>query len=80
MQLIGQMNRIDVALLPIGDNFTMGIDDAVKAVEFLKPQVAIPMHYKTFDVIDADPHEFARKAVATGSRIEVLDFGKSFEF
>jgi L-ascorbate metabolism protein UlaG (beta-lactamase superfamily) len=80
MQLIGQMNRIDVALLPIGDNFTMGIDDAVKAVEFLKPQVAIPMHYKTFDVIDADPHEFARKASAAGARAEVLDIGKSLEF
>jgi L-ascorbate metabolism protein UlaG (beta-lactamase superfamily) len=49
-------------------------------VEFLQPQVAIPMHYKTFDVIDADPHEFARKASATGARIEVLDIGKSFEF
>ena len=80
MQLIGQMNRIDVALLPIGDNFTMGIDDAAKAVEFLKPQVAIPMHYKTFEVIDVDPHEFARKASATGGRVEVLDIGKSFEF
>jgi len=80
MQLIGQMNRIDIALLPIGDNFTMGIDDAVKAVEFLKPQVAIPMHYKTFDVIDVDPHEFARKAAALGARVEVLEIGKSFEF
>jgi len=80
MQLIGQLNRIDVALLPIGDNFTMGIDDAVKAVEFLKPQVAIPMHYKTFDVIDADPLEFAGKALAAGTRAEVLDIGKSFEF
>jgi L-ascorbate metabolism protein UlaG (beta-lactamase superfamily) len=58
----------------------MGIDDAAKAVEFLKPQVAIPMHYKTFDLIDADPHEFARKAAAKGSRIEVVDIGKSFEF
>lgn len=80
MQLIGQMNAIDVALLPIGDNFTMGIDDAVKAVEFLKPKVAIPMHYRTFEVIDADPHEFARKAAGIGVRVEVLDIGKSFEF
>jgi L-ascorbate metabolism protein UlaG (beta-lactamase superfamily) len=38
------------------------------------------MHYKTFDVIDTDPHEFARKASATGARIEVLDIGRSFEF
>ena len=80
MQLIGQMNSIDVALLPIGDNFTMGIDDAVKALEFLKPRAAIPMHYKTFDLIDVDPQEFARQASATGTRVEILDIGKTFEF
>ena len=44
MKLIGEMNSIDVALLPIGDNFTMGIDDAVKAVEFLNPKLSIPIH------------------------------------
>lgn len=61
MKLIGEMNPLDAALLPIGDNFTMGIDDAVKAVEFLKPKIAIPMHYDTFDVIKADPNEFVKK-------------------
>jgi L-ascorbate metabolism protein UlaG (beta-lactamase superfamily) len=78
MQLIGQLNRLDVALLPIGDNFTMGIDDAVKAVEFLRPRIAIPMHYKTFEVIEADPQEFARKASAHGTRVEVVPVGESF--
>ncbi len=48
MKLIGEMNKIDLMLLPIGDNFTMGIDDAVKAVEFVNPALAIPMHYNTF--------------------------------
>ncbi len=80
MQLIGEMNEIDVALLPIGDNFTMGIDDAVKAVEFLKPKLAVPMHYKTFEVIDADPNEFARKVEEKGFKARVLDFGESMEF
>ncbi|MEE9591302.1 MAG: metal-dependent hydrolase, partial [Thermodesulfobacteriota bacterium] len=51
MKLIGELNNLDVALIPIGDNFTMGIPDALKAVEFLKPKIAIPMHYNTFDVI-----------------------------
>lgn len=78
MQLIGKLNPLDVALLPIGDNFTMGIEDATMAVEFLKPKTAIPMHYKTFDIIDADPHEFAKKARALGTRVEVLDIGQSF--
>jgi L-ascorbate metabolism protein UlaG (beta-lactamase superfamily) len=79
MQLIGQMNKIDVALLPIGDNFTMGIDDAAKAVEFLKPRVVVPMHYDTFEVIAADPREFAHKASQHGAHVEVLEIGKSLE-
>ncbi|MFQ5585636.1 MAG: metal-dependent hydrolase, partial [Thermodesulfobacteriota bacterium] len=58
MKLIGELNAIDVALLPIGDNFTMGISDALKAVEFLQPKTVIPMHYNTFDVIMQDPHTF----------------------
>jgi L-ascorbate metabolism protein UlaG (beta-lactamase superfamily) len=59
MQLL--KGRVDTALLPIGDNFTMGPEDAVRAVEFIEPKVVIPMHYNTFDVIRQDPHEFARQ-------------------
>ncbi|TDI88289.1 MAG: metal-dependent hydrolase [Caldithrix sp.] len=76
MKLIGEMNSIDVALLPIGDNFTMGIDDAVKAVEFLKPKLTIPIHYKTFDVIDVDPEEFVRKVEASRMKAQVLAVGE----
>ena len=76
MKLIGEMNSIDVALLPIGDNFTMGIDDAVKAVEFLNPRLAIPMHYKTFDVIDVEPQEFVRKIESSGMKAQVLAVGE----
>ena len=80
MQLIGEMDTIDVALLPIGDNFTMGIDDAVKAVEFLKPKLAVPMHYNTFDVIKADPQEFVEKVNAKGFKAQAIEFGGSIEF
>ncbi|MFQ5708230.1 MAG: metal-dependent hydrolase [bacterium] len=80
MKLIGEMNRIEVALLPIGDNFTMGIDDAVKATEFLNPKLVIPMHYKTFEVIDVDPAEFAQKVEAKGFKSEVLEFGSELTF
>jgi L-ascorbate metabolism protein UlaG (beta-lactamase superfamily) len=80
MQLIGEMNDIAVAVLPIGDNFTMGIDDAVKATELLAPAMVIPMHYKTFDVIDADPNEFREKVEAKGFGCRVLDYGESFEY
>jgi L-ascorbate metabolism protein UlaG (beta-lactamase superfamily) len=79
MQLIGELNKIDVALLPIGDNFTMGIDDAVKAVEFLKPKLTIPMHYQTFEVIEVDPNEFKRKVEAKGFDVKVLEPGGVLE-
>ena len=66
MKLIGELNAIDVAILPIGDNFTMGIDDAVRAAEMLSPRLVIPMHYNTFPPIAADPEEFRRKLEARG--------------
>ena len=80
MQLIGQLTPIDIFLVNIGDNFTMGIDDAVKAVEFVKPKLTIPMHYKTFDVIDVDPQEFVDKVKAKGFDVKLLGIGKSLEF
>lgn len=80
MKLIGEMNGpLDVALLPIGDNFTMGIDDAVKATEFLGAKVSIPMHYDTFDFIKADPGEFVKKVQAAGRRAVHVKPGASFE-
>ena len=80
MKLIGEMNQIHVAALPIGDNFTMGIDDAVKATEFLQPEIVIPIHYKTFDVIDVDPEEFASKVQAKGFKPKILEVGESLEY
>ncbi len=79
MKLIGEMNPLDAAIVPIGDNFTMGIDDAVKAIEFLNPKLAIPMHYETFDVISADPNEFKRKVESIGKKCTVIPFGESIE-
>ncbi len=79
MKLIGEMNKIDYMLLPIGDNFTMGITDAVKAVELTKPDVAIPIHYNTFPVIEANPNEFQRRLQAMGRKCIVMDFGEEIE-
>ncbi|MBS4536550.1 metal-dependent hydrolase [Clostridium sp. D2Q-14] len=59
MKLLEEEN-IDIALIPIGGNFTMDIYDAVRAVEFIKPKLVVPMHYDTFPVIKADPNEFKR--------------------
>ncbi len=78
MKLLGEEKPIDVALLPIGDNYTMGPDDALRAVEFLTPKLVIPMHYNTFDVIQQDPHAFAERVKAsTRADCLVLSPGES---
>lgn len=77
MALIAEMNPIDVALLPIGDNFTMSIRDGIKAVELLKPKMVIPMHYRTFDMINADPDEFLNGIQAKGFKGKVLPYGET---
>ena len=74
MQLLA--GAVDVLLVPIGDNFTMGIEDAVRAVDFVKPRVVIPMHYNTWDVIAADPDVFKRR-VAGRAAVVVLQPGES---
>jgi len=80
MSLIQEEYALDVAMLPIGGHYTMGIDDAVRAVKLLKPRTVVPMHYGTFPVIAADPVEFKRKVEAvTSSRCKVLHPGDSME-
>lgn len=76
MKLIGEMNSIDHAFLPIGDNFTMGVDDAVKAAEFLNAKNIIPIHYNTFDVIRADANEFRKKIESIGKSCIILKPGE----
>jgi L-ascorbate metabolism protein UlaG (beta-lactamase superfamily) len=79
MKLIAEMNGpFDAALLPIGDNFTMGIVDAAKAAEFVDAGVAIPMHYDTFEWIKADTNEFVKRVEAGGRIAKVVKPGESF--
>jgi len=79
MKLIAEMNGpFDAALLPIGDNFTMGIADAVKAAEFVDAGVAIPMHYNTFGWIQADPNEFVTRVKAAGRKAAVVAPGSTY--
>ena len=80
LKLIGELNSIDYLLVPIGDNFTMGIDDAVKACSFVKPKQAVPMHYNTFDIVNAEPLEFKNRLEnnheTKGINCQVLEFGQ----
>jgi L-ascorbate metabolism protein UlaG (beta-lactamase superfamily) len=80
MRLIGESTPITVAILPIGDHFTMGVDDAVKAVDFLRPQAVVPTHYSAFEPIRKDPRPFADRVRALGIRCEVLAPGQEAEF
>ena len=66
MRLIGRLG-LDVALLPIGDNYTMGPDDALEAVELLEPRLVVPIHYDTFPLLKQDAAAFARR-VESGPR------------
>ena len=78
MRLVGD-EGIDLAMLPIGDNFTMGIVDAARAIEFIRPNLVVPMHYNTFDVIQADPEAFRKLASEAGVTCEVLEPGQSLD-
>ncbi|SER90855.1 metal-dependent hydrolase [Psychrobacillus sp. OK032] len=77
MKLIGDRNNIDVAFLPIGDNFTMGPEDAAYAVELLKPEIVVPIHYNTFPPIKQDPNKF--KELVKAAEVQVLDAGDSVQ-
>lgn len=75
MKLIGD-GGVDLALIPIGDNFTMGPSDALRALELIRPAKAIPLHYDTFEVIGQDVGAWAEQArQRLGVEIAVLDPG-----
>ena len=61
MKLIGD-EGVDLAILPIGDNFTMGPDDAHRAVELIRPKIVVPIHFDTFDVIQQDAQAWVDRA------------------
>lgn len=76
MRLIGE-EGIDLAVLPIGDNYTMGPDDALRAVKLLDPAHIIPIHYNTFDVISQDPLEWAQRVEReTEAEVHVVNPGE----
>jgi L-ascorbate metabolism protein UlaG (beta-lactamase superfamily) len=78
MQMIGDMG-IDVAFLPIGDNFTMGPEDSMIAIRMIRPRYVIPMHYKTWPVIDQDAGAWANQVSSeTDATPIVLDPGASY--
>jgi L-ascorbate metabolism protein UlaG (beta-lactamase superfamily) len=78
MKLIGD-EGIDLAVLPIGDNYTMGPEDALRAVKLIQPKVAIPIHYNTWELIAQDPNAWAERVQEeTKTRVVVLKPGESY--
>ncbi|MFQ5918681.1 MAG: metal-dependent hydrolase [Thermoplasmata archaeon] len=80
MALIGELYQPDLALLPIGDFYTMGLREATKATGLLGVDRVIPMHYNTFPMIEQDPEAFqSMVSEATGSEVIILRPGQSYE-
>jgi L-ascorbate metabolism protein UlaG (beta-lactamase superfamily) len=60
MKLIGE-EGLDLAIVPIGDNYTMGPDDALRAVKLLRPKKVLPIHYNTWELIAQDANAWAER-------------------
>ena len=76
MQLLE--GQVDVALLPIGDNFTMGPDDAARAVEMIRPGRVVPIHYGTWPIIEVDPQRFVDR-VGDAARVRIMEPGATMD-
>lgn len=80
MRLFGELYELDVALLPMGGVFTMDSFQASKALKLLKPKIAIPMHYKTFPILEQDASRFVElaKKEAPEVKVVVLEPGQEY--
>lgn len=79
MKLIGELwGPLDLAVLPIGDNFTMGIDDAAIAAGWLQAKHTIPCHYNTWPPIECNPATFVEKVQAQGLAASVIAPGETY--
>lgn len=79
MKLIPMYTKLDLAILPIGDNFTMGVDDAIFASDFVQCDKVLGVHYDTFGFIEIDHEEAKRKFYSAGKDLMLLEIGESLE-
>lgn len=79
MKLFGELFDIDYAVLPIGDNYTMGPEDTVKAARFLKAKTIIPVHYNTWPIIAQNPKYLKERAAKENVSIKMINPGESVE-
>lgn len=79
MQWIGEDYDVDLALTPIGDCFTMGARDAVRAAKMIQPKLSVPIHYDTFPYIEVDVGEWERMMKAADFKTRILNPGETLE-
>ncbi|MFT9848324.1 metal-dependent hydrolase [Aneurinibacillus sp. REN35] len=79
LKMIGERNRIDVAFVPIGDNYTMGPEDALQASEWVGAKLTVPVHYNTFPAIEQDASAFVQELERKGLAGRVMNVGDEFE-
>jgi L-ascorbate metabolism protein UlaG (beta-lactamase superfamily) len=80
MKLIGDSVKLNFAMLPIGDNFTMGADDAIIAANFVKTNTVIGMHFDTFDIIKIDQADVTKKFDKAGKKLSLMKIGETKDF
>lgn len=79
MKLIGDYRQVDFAFLPIGDNYTMGVDNAIIACDFIKCDHVIGMHYNTFDTIKINTAEALNKFAMAGKKLVLMEIGQTLQ-
>ena len=80
MRLIGESYNLTFAALCIGDNFTMGVEDAIKAAEFVRCDEILGLHYNTFPPIQIDERQAVEKFTSAGKHLLLLHSGESHNF
>ncbi|MBE2192355.1 MAG: metal-dependent hydrolase [Alphaproteobacteria bacterium] len=80
MKLIGEQETIDFALLPIGDNYTMGVDDAIRAAEFVGTSKIVGLHYNTFPPIQIETEKAVARFSETGKTLLLPQIGDTIDF
>jgi L-ascorbate metabolism protein UlaG (beta-lactamase superfamily) len=80
MKLIGEEQKLNFAMLPVGDNFTMGAADAIKASDLVKCNTIIAMHYNTFELIKIDTATVTKQFEKAGKKITFLPIGETKDF
>ncbi len=80
MQVIGRKDKLDYALLPVGDNYTMGLEDAAQAAQWLAVRHVIPIHYNTWPVIEQDVQLFKQVTERMAhAEVHIVEPGQTLE-